>query len=297
MAKKTKFEPVPIMPRSLSNPIGKTALINRTIRATNRGIREAERFTIDWFNRQPRQRMVTNDVRYEYLVDVDELTRFIAELKAMLMDGTNPPMTQGAVTGYQVGTAVASENLASLTDAYTRTFDQIIHTAPYQYRVRLLRARIFEQMEGFSGETGADLARVLSNVLETGQNPREAVSLIRDRFRVSRGRAERIARTETLMALRRGRMDEADEARDRLGIQTRMLWFSALSPTTRLTHSHRHGRTYTTAEVREFYATGSDAINCKCSAVETLVDEEGNMRNEKLRKKMAEQRERFAPVR
>ncbi|PVP08902.1 phage head morphogenesis protein, partial [Salmonella enterica subsp. enterica serovar Agona] len=38
----------------------------------------------------------------------------------------------------------------------------------------------------------------------------------------------------------------------------------------------RHGKLYTTEEVREWYSINGNAINCKCTQVSVLVDEAGN---------------------
>ena len=247
----------PILPRSRSNPAGQTQLIRRTLSRVNAGLRKTETAALEWWGRQ---RYVVN--RYEYLIDSNELRRFIAEITRLAYDATAQPMVDGAATGYQTGVAAESVNLAGMFDEYQRTIDTIIHEQGYQYRVGLVRARVFEEMAGFSGDLGTDLARVLTDGMQNGQGPLDVARAIRGRFDVSRSRAERIARTEILMANRRGKWDESDEAKKRLGLQTKMLHLSALSPTTRHWHAARHGETFTTDEVREWYAEGSNSINC-----------------------------------
>ncbi len=92
---------------------------------------------------------------------------------------------------------------------------------------------------------------------------------------IEQGRANRIARTEITTALRRARWDEHDSASDDLGLNVMLLHLSALSPTTRQTHALRHGKLYTSEEVRDWYSINGNAINCKCSQVTVLVDEKG----------------------
>jgi len=103
---------------------------------------------------------------------------------------------------------------------------------------------------------------VLSTGIENGQNPIEVARTIRDRFDVSRSRAERIARTEITGALRRARWDEAEDARISIGIRTLEMHLSALSPTTRASHAARHSRLFTVQEVREWYTQDGNSINC-----------------------------------
>jgi SPP1 gp7 family putative phage head morphogenesis protein len=177
---------------------------------------------------------------------------------------------------YAEGTARAVRNLSVITDDYTASITAVLRSQPYLRRQALMQARVFEQMQGFTGDTARDLARVLRQGIENGQNPLEVAKTIRDRFGVSHSRAKTIARTEITGALRRARLDEAQETEVRLGLKTKMLWFSALSPTTRESHAERHGNLYTPQEVRNFYSVDGNAINCQCSQTETLVDDEGN---------------------
>lgn len=67
-------------------------------------------------------------------------------------------------------------------------------------------------------------------------------------------KAKNIAQTEQVGALRQAQWNETDWAADRLGLNTGLLWLSALKPTTRTWHASRHGKVYTTEEVRDFYA-------------------------------------------
>jgi SPP1 gp7 family putative phage head morphogenesis protein len=144
-------------------------------------------------------------------------------------------------------------------------------------------------MEAFEGDTANDLARVLRVGVENGLNPREVAGDIRARFSVSQSRANRIARTELTMAYRRARMDEDADSNQRLGILTKLLWYSARSETTRPWHASRHGLLYTQEEVREFYSRGAEAINCKCSVASVAVNEDGEPLNEKFVKEIREQ--------
>jgi uncharacterized protein with gpF-like domain len=53
-----------------------------------------------------------------------------------------------------------------------------------------------------------------------------------------------------------------------------------LKPTTRATHGARHGKTYTTDEVAEFYSDGN-SYNCYCANIH-LLDDDGKLYNEGL---------------
>jgi SPP1 gp7 family putative phage head morphogenesis protein len=212
--------------------------------------------------------------RYEYLIDTERLRGIVARLRDLFGEsGMAALMVDTALEGYEASTATAVTELARLTDDYTRSITAALGEAAYARRSALVGARIFEQMKGFEGEAANDLADTLMRAIQDGESPRTAARTIRDRFGVQRSRAERIARTEITGALRRGRRDEARDAQERMGIRTKMLWFSALSPTTRPSHAARHGNLYTEAEVEEFYSRDGNTIHCKCSQSIVLVDE------------------------
>ncbi|MCR3865547.1 phage head morphogenesis protein, partial [Pseudomonas aeruginosa] len=107
-------------------------------------------------------------------------------------------------------------------------------------------------------------------------NPREIARDLTAQTGIEARRGHRIARTEVTTALRRARWDEKDAAEADYGVQSKLMHMSALSPSTRATHAARHARLYTSDEVRDWYSRDGNSINCKCSQVEVLVDDEGN---------------------
>jgi len=110
---------------------------------------------------------------------------------------------------------------------------------------------------------------------------------------VYKGRARTIARTELGVSYRSAVMDESQRASESLGLVTKLLWVSALMATTRRSHADLHGRLLTRTEVTEFYSKNGNAINCRCSQVPTVVDENGNAFAKKIFEKMAKQEERW----
>ncbi len=150
-----------------------------------------------------------------------------------------------------------------------------------------------EEMKGFSGQGAKDLARVLMAGIQEGLNPRKVAKDVIEQFSQAKTRAERIARTEINMALRRGRLDEEQDAQERLGIKTGMLWASALRSTTRPSHARRHGRVYTIEEVRDFYSRDANAINCMCAQTSVLLDENGQPTSKRAISRMSKKREEY----
>lgn len=231
------------------------------------------------------------NAKYEYQLDPLLLNMILNDasllVDSVLLEGdqNNLWLTEGYIEPAATrGAAQAYANLSQQSAVYAasrESFQALLLSAPYQRRLSLVYARVFEEMKGFTAEIKRDMARVLTDGVGRGLNPREVARNLRDQVGIESRRANTIARTEITTALRRARWDEAEEARDGLGLRIMLLHYSALSPTTRQTHAMRHAHLYTVEEVREWYATGANSINCKCTQVETLIDEKGNPLNAK----------------
>jgi hypothetical protein len=179
---------------------------------------------------------------------------------------------------YQQGTAQSVANLSVQSTAYavTRpTLESVLLSEPYRRRIGLVRARQFENMKGFAGSLKDVLGRTLAEGMAAGLNPRTVAKSIIERTGVSLSRANTIARTEIPGALRKARMDETEDAQERLGIQTMEMHLSAFSPTTRIDHAKRSGTLHTIQDQREWWSLSKNAVNCKCSTISVLVDDDG----------------------
>lgn len=294
----------PLIPRSKTNPAGQTRGIAKATGSINKHLSSVQKWLLDRFNDIQVTRTQLNaryaqynieNVTYEYLISIPELQSIVDELMLQIAETPADELVEQVMLSYEAGTATEVANLAAISSDYTREITAVLVSDPYLKRAALVQSRVFELMEGFEGDTGRDLARVLREGIENGDNPLTVAETIRQRFGVSKSRAERIARTEITQAQRRAIFDEDKDANERLGIRTRLLWFSALSPTTRKNHAKRHGHTYTQENVRAFYSKSSESINCKCSVRSVLVDEDGNPlpSNNRVIDRMAEQRQEF----
>lgn len=281
---KLKKKPKPaILPSNKLDPTGVDRLERGAMRDYARRLKQVSNRYIELLNRIPAEPAVNQ--RYTFQLDQTMLSMLLQNgdslVDEILLQGGefNPWLFQDYVSlSYQRGTAQEFANLAQQSaayEAYRGSVQDILLSDAYQKRLVLVRARTFEEMKGLSADVKQDLSRVLTDGIGRGQNPKEVARRIRDQVGIEQGRANRIARTEITTALRRARWDEHDSASDDLGLNVMLLHLSALSPTTRQTHAFRHGKLYTSEEVRDWYSINGNAINCKCSQVTVLVDEKG----------------------
>lgn len=275
----------PTLPRNEASPTQTTRQIQRAFKQIRQALKSIEEGVIGRFERIPVTERVGNvesrEVTYEYLLDtflLDDINSFIAEMinEYVMRAVSGEPIVIGQVElAYEQAASGAVLNIAAQTEAFRRTVEQTLLSQPYRTRIALVRARVFEEMQGFTDQTRTDLGRTLADGMALGQSPRQIARSIRDRIGAAKSRAERIARTEINTAHRRAIIEEDQQVNDE-GIQTALLWFSALSPTTRANHARRHGRTYTRQEINDFYSRDANAINCKCSVRSIILGDNGS---------------------
>ena len=275
----------PILPRNDADPQGTAPAERRAMADFDRRMRQVDRLYRDALASVPYSVVTVNAQQYQFELNPEVLAVMVAEIDRavdrILLEGGAEQLwfTVGyVVPSYQAGTAAAWRNLGAQSEKYRLgrpELASVLQSQPYRDRIAYLAARQFENMQGLTAETKASMGRILTDGFAQGLNPRAVAKQLTEQAGIEARRGHRIARTEIGNALRQARLDEAQQASADYGVQTRMLWFSALSPTTRESHRVRHGQLYGAQDVREFYSRSGESVNCKCSQIELLVDSKG----------------------
>lgn len=239
-----------------------------------------------------------NAGKFIYDMTPQELAELLEAVQGILddylLDGgeQNQWAMDYVVAEAQRGTLEAFNNLSQQSAYYSSqtTLQQLLSSPGYQNQIASARLTTFSNWKGVSDAARTDLTGIITDAVARGVNPRETASVISKRLDVSMSRAKAIAQTEQVGALRQAQWNETDWAADRLGLNTGLLWLSALKPTTRSWHASRHGRVYTTEEVRDFYAVNGNRYNCYCSQIPALLNDDGSIFNEGLADKLAKER-------
>ncbi|MNZ24094.1 Phage Mu protein F like protein [compost metagenome] len=166
---------------------------------------------------------------------------------------------------YRDGAAKNRATLAAQSPtyaAYRPDLRSVLLSDPYRRRLELLAAREFEEMQNLTGRVKSTMAQVLTQGMASGLGPRDIAKNLTAQTGIEERRAERIARTEINFAHNVARMDQAQEARQELGIKSLEMHVSALSPTTRKTHRDRHGSLHTVQDQRAWWSRDGNSINC-----------------------------------
>ncbi|EHF4952187.1 phage head morphogenesis protein [Enterobacter hormaechei] len=244
-----------------------------------------------------------NAGKFIYDMSAQELSDLLEAVQGILddylLDGGEQNLwaVDYVVAEAQRGTLEAFNNLSQQSQAYASqtTLQQLLSSPGYLNQVAAARLTTFSDWKVISDTARGDLANIITDAVARGVNPRETASVISKRLDVSMSKAKNIAQTEQVGALRRAQWNETDWAVDRLGLNTGLLWLSALKPTTREWHRARHGKVFTTEEVRDFYAENGNRYNCYCAQVPALLDDNGKLFNEGLSDKLAAERKAWKP--
>lgn len=211
-----------------------------------------------------------------------------------LLDGGNQNLwaMDYVIEEYDRGTLNAFTNLSVQSQMYASqtTLQQLLSSPGHLNQVAAAKLTTFSDWKVISDTARGDLTNIITDAVARGVNPRETASVISKRLDVSMSKAKTIAQTEQVGALRQAQWNETDWAADRLGLNTGLLWLSALKPTTRTWHASRHGKVYTTEEVRDFYAENGNRYNCYCSQIPVLLSDDGSIFNEGLADKLKKER-------
>jgi hypothetical protein len=194
------------------------------------------------------------------------------------------------------GAELAGVNLARLSSAYAaaRPIEAILFSDAYITRLSMARLADLTHFTGLAATAKADLAGIITSSIADGLGVKQAARQISERMGVSMSRAKLYAQTQLPEALREARWAESEWAEESLGIKTALLWTSTLLPTTRPNHASRHGRTYTVAEVRDFYDRDGNRFRCHCGQSEALIDDDGKpILSDKLKKAMTTERKKW----
>lgn len=224
----------------------------------------------------------------------DLLQRVQLILDDALLDGGSQNLwaLEYVAAEYERGTHQAFTNLSVQSPVYAQqtTLLQLLSSPAYQNQIAAAYVSTYSEWKGISDAARADLANVISDSIGRGVNPRETAQIISKRLDVSMAQAKNIAQTEQVGALREAQWQETDWAKERLGLNTKLLHLSALKPTTRTSHAFWHGKTRTVEEVREWYSINGNRYHCYCSQIPCIVDEDGKVVNEGLISRLVDER-------
>lgn len=140
----------------------------------------------------------------------------------------------------------------------------------HQAAVEFLTTRSYEALKGWTDAQAREARQILTDGLRQGEGIRETVRQLRERANVSKVRAERIARTETIQAFQRAGIEETQRVSDQTGEVLLNRWVTARDIRVRHLHADWHGDVFTPKE--GFRRINVSPWNCRCALVPVVPE-------------------------
>lgn len=153
----------------------------------------------------------------------------------------------------------------------------VLLSEPYRSSLSSLYQSNFSTIKGLSEKTTAQVLQRINSGIQAGSSPRVITNEISQRFNVARSDAKRISETEINRAYNDAKLDATRLLGEQTGLRAAVIHISALTPTTRDSHAARHGNAYTVADQLQWWETGANRINCKCTTESVLIDRQGKV--------------------
>ncbi|WP_275369592.1 phage minor head protein [Xenorhabdus bovienii] len=305
----------PIIPRNKRDPTQSYRPVNKMFRDIEQRYYGIKRALRELFDQRLTGRVRENNAQLSYTLHgktlyqvnagtfiydmtAQQLAGLLERVQTILDDyllegiGQNIWALQYVSEEYQRGTLNAYTNLSVQSSVYEMqtTLSALLSSAAYQNQIAAAYVSTYSDWKGISDKARADLANVIADAIGRGVNPRETAWIISKRLDVSMAQAKNIAQTEQVGALREANWNETEWASERLGLNTKLLWLSALKPTTRQWHAVRHGKIYTKQEVEEFYSRNGNRYRCYCAQQPVVLNDSGKLYNRGLTERLTEER-------
>lgn len=295
MSKKTK-----------ADPTGQAGNRKRSARRLSSRLVIAEREVRALFKNIPRKRKTTKvvvnqtEAFYEYDLtpeqqeELAKLIEFInnAQLLETQTDVLQPNWfwNKDAEQPYRTGTLEETRDFTQLVSAAVLAgvvtlaiplesvgSQQILFSEPYRQGLKQAQVHSFNSIKNLSKRVSAQVMQVITAGVESGKSPTEISKEITTRYRVARSSAKRIAETEVNKAYNDAKLNTTEALGEQTGLESGVVHISALLPTTRAEHAARHGNAYSVRNQMQWWNTGSNRINCKCTTRSVLINRKGEV--------------------
>ena len=170
---------------------------------------------------------------------------------------------------------------------------QVLQTSEYLETLDNVYVTNFSKVKTLSDRTADQVMQQINAGISGKKTPTEIANGITERFDVSRVSAKRLADTEVNKAYNDAKLDAVDIAAKQTNLRAGVIHLSALIPTTRAEHAARHGDAFTVAQQRQWWDSGVNRINCKCSTRSVLIDSRGKVIDVELQEEVQAEREFF----
>lgn len=171
--------------------------------------------------------------------------------------------------------------------------EQVLLSETYRSALNNAQVSNFSTIKGLSEKTSTQVMQRINAGIQAGDTPTVIAADISKRFDVARSDAKRISETEINKAYNDAKLDAANLLAVQTGLRSAVIHISALTTTTRDTHADRHGNAYNVSDQLQWWNTGANRINCKCTTRSVLIDRNGKVVQSELQDELKAERSFF----
>lgn len=308
------------MAKTKSDPTGQARRRNRGAKTLVRRLQVAERQIKQLFRDIPKRR--TQQTRivnvaipvYQYQINPREQEILNEQIRVVLndellesqaamppdwywKDNIEPPYRQGTLeeTNRTNQLIMAGVIAGAIIDPFVTeaTPEQVLTSRQYRQALQAAVNSNFNNIKTLSERTASQVIQQINAGIASGMTPTKIAVAISERFDVAESSARRIAETEINKAYTNAKLNAVDIMAVRTGLRAGVIHISALLSTTRAEHAARHGNAYTTGDQQQWWDSGTNRINCKCSVISVLIDRQGKVIQAETQEEIKAEREFF----
>ena len=161
----------------------------------------------------------------------------------------------------------------------------------HQDALEFLFTRSYTSLKGWNDAFIKEVRQITFDAVKNGDGIRETTKKIAERTKVTRSRAELIARTETIQAYQTSTINETERAAQELDEEVNLRWITALDSRVRHLHANWHGSIASPKDTNR--KIGISPFNCRCAQVPVI---EGINDTPEKNAKFAEQKKQMVKL-
>jgi len=241
------------------------------------------------------QEQLDRSIRFILNEELLETQTDIKPFRWYWQDNIEPPYRQGTLEEVRdfnqlVAGAVIAGAVVRGLPPQTVPFERIVFSEFYRTELNKAYVSNFTSIKTLSNNTASQVIQRINAGISSGLTPTAIGNDIAERFDVSKASAKRIAETEVNKAYNDAKLNATGIMAEETGLRAAVIHISALTPTTRRHHAARHGNAYTVVDQTQWWDSGANRINCKCTTRSILLDRRGNVVQSELQDEIKEER-------
>ncbi len=229
----------------------------------------------EWINNVPFTKSQSGNITYLLPSDPNDYIEGVLLAATALNGGFF--LNQNIEASFRSGVLASNRDMQQLLSSPKSTlpitsynFDSTLHSREYRDSLSYSQLSASNSVNGAVKDSAAKISSLILLAMASGMAVDEILKKVNEQIESLKERVEKTITTSINYGSNQGKLIGIGLASLALNLEPLVRHRSARLVTTRGTHASRHGKIYTVAEQSEWWATGSNKINCYCSVVPVI---------------------------